>query len=99
VGKGHCFKLGFFRCLITSKRAIIIANKIAITTKEIVLVINQIEVEEELLVAVDVGAVDEVGEVEEVGVGLDEGLEGGLAGIVIVCTLLKPLDRPVINAS
>lgn len=95
VGKGQ-FSLEVFRCLMRSSRTIITANKIAITIKDMVLVVSKKEVEGELLVVVEVGVeVDvEVGEDEEVGIGLDEELRGTFAGTETVCGLLQSLAVP-----
>ena len=59
-----------------------------------VLVICRKEVEGELLGVVEVGVEFEVGEDEEVGIGLDEELRGTFAGTEIVCGLLKSLCVP-----
>jgi hypothetical protein len=76
-----------------SNKAMITANKIAITINDIVLVICQKEVGGELPLAVEVGvSVGVSGEVEDDGAGV--GLSGTFAGMVIVCVGLQALVVP-----
>lgn len=69
----------------------IMANKIAITMKDIVVVINQMLGDGELLMEVeaDFGVNVEVGEGE-----VDVKLKGTFAGIEVVCELLKSPTVP-----